>query len=105
MLSTINAQGVSGDPSHSLHALACAPDSVIKIGRHPDSNVILEHSDFPFLISRRHAECVLGKTRVTPCTSVLKHPGFRVTEPLHLCRISIVDGKVSIVDTGSKNGV
>ncbi|BDA44305.1 probable E3 ubiquitin-protein ligase RNF8 at C-terminar half [Coccomyxa sp. Obi] len=75
MLSTVNARGVPGDPSHSLHFLASEPGSVIKIGRHSDSNIILEHPDFPFLISRRHAE------------------------------ISIVDGKVSIVDTGSKNGV
>lgn len=64
MLSTVDARGVPGAPRHSLQALASEPGSVVKVGRHPDSNVILEHPDFPYLISRRHAEYVHARTRL-----------------------------------------
>ncbi len=55
MLRSLDANGFPGEPV-SLNALATSPGSKFTIGRNPDSNLLLEHPDFPALISRSHAE-------------------------------------------------
>ena len=56
MLRTVGPGGEVGQPEHQLTALNVAYwHAVYKIGRVSDNDLVLDHEDFPLLISRYHA--------------------------------------------------